>query len=86
MGEEANQDLALEQKENQDQVPVPEFDHAKTPSPTRIKAKKRVSHENNDTVFPRIELRDSDESEDEEEEVHFLAPAEGTPAALALQG
>jgi hypothetical protein len=45
--------------------------------------KKRVSHENNDTIIQRNE---SKEDHVLDEEVQFVPPAKGTPAAQALQG
>ena len=82
------------QEQGQEHVPTTEThtetEAITTPPPKKPTAKKRVSHENNDTVIPRNDSQDSDGSKDDEEldeeEVLFLAPAEGTPAALALQG
>ena len=67
-------------KHEQEQIKTP------TPSPRAgKKMKKRISHEKNDAMVMKTESNEEHQVL-EEKDIHFFPPAEGTPAAQALQG
>lgn len=83
METKASQEFTLEVDKEHDR----QQDQVKTPnsSPKVGRKMKRVSKENNDAMILRTESNE-DHQILEEKDIHFFPPAEGTPAAQALQG